>query len=183
MISHNARFAAALATAMVIAACGSSSPNSSRASSAGAQTDPNQTQAQQDTLSFARCMRSHGVSHFPDDLNFANVPGINQASPVFRAAWTACQHLLPVKRPPNAAPNAHTFAQLLRLTNCLRRHGYPSIPDPRTNPPPGPGSGAANRYGTLFGQGDYWIGIPNAINAHGAAFIRTARACGATGVG
>jgi hypothetical protein len=174
---------AAIAAGTVIAACGSSSPRPSRAASAAGQTNPDQAQAQQDTLNFARCMRSHGVSSFPDDLNFQNVPGINPSSPAFRTAQTACQHLLPVKAPPPAAPSARTRARLLRLTNCLRTHGYPTIPDPRPNPPPGPGSAASNRYGTLYGEGDYWVGIPTAIDAHGAAFVHTARACGATGVG
>jgi hypothetical protein len=127
-------------------------------------------------------MRAHGVSSFPDNLHVANVPGINPSSPAFRAAQSACQHLLPVKAPPPAAPSARTHARLLRLANCLRTHGYPTIPDPKPNPPPAGGSPGANRYGALYGEGDYWIGIPNAINAHGAAFVHTARACGATGV-
>jgi hypothetical protein len=161
---------------MAIAACGSSSPSSP---SSGGRTNASQAQAQQDTLNFARCMRSHGVSNFPDDLNFQNVRGINPSSPAFTAAQTACQHLLPVKAPPPAAPSAQTHAKLLRLSNCLREHGYPSMPDPRPDPPPTQSS----QYGTLYGDGDYWIGIPNSIDAHGAAFVRTARACGATGVG
>jgi len=124
-------------------------------------------------------MRSHRVSNFPDDLSFQNVPGINSSSPAFKTAQTACQHLLPVKTAPRAAPSAATDAKLLRLTNCLRAHGYPSLPDPKPNPPPTHSS----QYDTLYGEGDYWIGIPNSIDAHGAAFARTARACGATGVG
>jgi hypothetical protein len=167
---------AAIGAAMAIAACGSSSPSS------GGQTNPNEAQAQQGTLNFARCMRSHGVPNFPDDLNFQNIPGVDPSSPAFKSAQMACQHLLPVKTPPPAAPSAQTHAKLIRLANCLRAHGYPSIPDPRPNPPPSGGSPGANRYGTLYGEGDYWIGIPLSIDAHGAAFVRTARACGATGV-
>jgi hypothetical protein len=124
-------------------------------------------------------MRSHGISSFPDDLNFQNVPGLNPSSPAFKTAQTACQHLLPVKSVPAAAPSARTHAKLIRLSNCLRAHGYPSMPDPRPNPPPTHSS----QYGTLYGEGDYWIGIPISIDAHGAAFVRTVTACGATGVG
>jgi hypothetical protein len=173
------RSLAALAASALIAACGSSSPNSPSASSIRGGTNADQAQAQQDTLNFARCMRSHGVSNFPDDLNFRNVPGINPDSPAFKSAQTACQHLLPVKAPRPAAPSAQTHAKLVRLANCLRAHGYPTIPDPRPNPPPSQSS----LYGTLYGEGDYWIGIPNSIDAHGSAFVRTAKACGATGVG
>jgi hypothetical protein len=42
---------------------------------------------------------------------------------------------------------------------------------------------AANRYGTLHGEGDYWIGTPNSMDARGAVFVRGTGACGATGVG
>jgi hypothetical protein len=173
------RTAAAIAAVTAIAACGASSPG---ASNSRGRTDPNRDQAQQDTLNFARCMRSHGVSNFPDNFNFQNVPGINPSSPAFKTAQTACQHVLPVKTSPAAAPSARTYARLIRLANCLRTHGYPSIPDPKPNPPPQGGSPEANLYGTLYGEGDYWIGIPRSIDAHGAGFVRTAVACGATGV-
>jgi hypothetical protein len=166
-----ARTAAAIAAATAIAACGYSSPGS------GGQTNSNQAEAQQDTVNFARCMRSHGVSNFPDDLNFQNLPGINPSSPAFRTAQMACQHLLPVKTPPPAAPSAQIHATLLRLSNCLRTHGYPSMPDPKPNPPPEGGSLQANRYSALFGEGDYWIGIPKAIDAHGAGFVHALHAC------
>jgi hypothetical protein len=172
-----ARTAVAIVAAVtMIVACGSSSPS---ASNSAGQTNPNQAQAQQDVLNFARCMRSHRVSNFPDDLNFQNVPGINPSSPAFKAAQTACQHLLPIKTSQSAAPSAQTHAKLLRLSNCLRAHGYPSMPDPRPDPPPSHSS----QYGALYGEGDYWIGIPKSIDAHGAAFLRAARACHATGVG
>jgi hypothetical protein len=168
-----ARTAVTIAAAALVTACGFSS------SKFDGQANPNQSQAQQDVVNFARCMRSHGVSNFPDDLNFQNVPGINPASPAFKTAQTACQRLLPVKPSPSAAPSAQTHAKLLRLSNCLRAHGYPDMPDPKPDPPPS----HAAQYGTLYGEGDYWIGIPKAIDAHGPAFVRTARACHATGVG
>ena len=178
MIPRPVTCAAALmiAGATTLAACSSSSPSSH------GRTNPAPRQAQQDVLSFARCMRSHGLSNFPDDLNFRNVPGINPSSPEFRTAQSACRHLLPVKATPRAAPSARIHAKLVRLANCLRTHGYPGIPDPKPDPPPAGASPEANRYGTLYGEGDYWIGIPNSIDAHGAGFVRTARACGATGV-
>jgi hypothetical protein len=168
--------AAAIAAATVIAACGSNSPTSSRSR---AQTNPSEAQAQQDVVNFARCMRSHGVSHFPDDLHVQSVPGLDPSAPAFRTAQTLCQHLLPVKTAPSASPSARTRAELLRLSTCLRAHGYPSMPDPKPDPPPS----HSPQYGTLYGDGGYWIGIPKAIDAHGPVFLRTARACHATGIG
>jgi hypothetical protein len=162
------RTAVAIAAVTVIAGCGSNSPR------AGGQTNPGEAQAQRDMLSFARCMRSHGVPDFPDDLAYQTVPGINASSPAFKSAQTNCQHLLPVKSPPAAAPSAQTHARMVALSNCLRAHGYPSMPDPKPNPPPQGGSG---RYSALFGEGHYWIGIPQGIDAHGAAFIRALHTC------
>jgi hypothetical protein len=85
-------------------------------------------------------------------------------------------HLLSANTSPSTT---QTGAGLLRLSICLRRHSYPSIPDPRPDPPPSHSS----KYDTLYGAGNYWIGVPKSINAHGAAFVQTARACHATGVG
>jgi hypothetical protein len=163
-----ARTAAAIAAATVIAACGSSSPSS------GGQTNASQAQAQQDILNFARCMRSHGVSNFPDDLNFQNVPGINPSSPAFKTAQTACQHLLPVKRPPSGPPSAQAYTRLLHWAKCMRAHGISSLPDPKPDPPPS----QSDLYGTLMGDGGYWVGIPISINAHSPAFIHLATVCG-----
>ena len=80
----------------VIGACGSGSPS-------GSGSNSSQSQPQQELLSFARCMRSHGVSNFPDPnpngsgFNI-NVAGMNSSSPAFTAAQTACKRLLPGKR-------------------------------------------------------------------------------------
>ena len=170
-----ARTAAAVAAAAAIAACGSSSSSSSGSGI----TNPTAAQSQQDILKFARCMRSHGVSSFPDDLRYQHIPGINPTSPGFKTAQTTCQHLLPVKRPPSGPSSPQTHARLLRLSNCLRAHGYANMPDPKPNPPPSHSS----QYNTLYGEGGYWIGIPKSIDAHAPAFIRVARACHAAGVG
>jgi hypothetical protein len=164
-----ARTAAAIAAAAtMIAACGSSSPGS------GGQTNASQAQAQQEVLNFARCMRSHGISNFPDDLNFQNVPGINPSSPAFKTAQTACQHLLPVKRPPSGPPSAGAYTRLLHWAKCMRAHGIPSLPDPKPDPPPS----QSGLYGTLMGGGGYWVGIPISTNAHSPAFIHLATVCG-----
>jgi hypothetical protein len=171
-----AQTATAIAAAAAIVACGSSSPSPS---SSGRQTSPIQTLAQPAALNFAGCMHSHRPSDFPDDLNFQSVPAVNPSSPAFKIAQTACERLLSANTSASARPSTQTYAKLLRLSTCLRRHGYSSIPDPRPDPPPTHSA----RYNTLYGEGDYWIGIPKSINAHGATFVRTARACHATGVG
>jgi hypothetical protein len=172
---------AALAAATVVAACGSHSSNSRSANSSG--SNPTATQARQDGVSFARCMRSHGVSSFPDPSanggGFTlSAPGINSSSPAFKAAETACKDLLPVKHVPYQPPTAAAYARLLHWAKCMRAHGIPGMPDPRPDPPPAPGSPGTADIGTLMGDGGYWVGIPATVDAHSPAFARRSATCG-----
>jgi hypothetical protein len=170
-----------LASTMVVA-CGSGSPSTS--SSVGSGSNPSQTEANREGLSFARCMRSHGVANFPDPtpngggFNFSNVAGISPSSPAFKAAQTACKNLLPVKRPPSGPPSAQAFARLLHWAECMRARGISGLPDPKPDPPPSPGSPGTSRYGTLMGDGGYWVGIPISTDAHSPAFIHLSTVCG-----
>ncbi|HEX4403080.1 MAG TPA: hypothetical protein VHZ98_17315 [Galbitalea sp.] len=74
---------------------------------------PNQAQLQQEKalgLSFAKCMRAHGVA-LPDPDNSGRIPdpatvGIDQGSPQFQAANQACRKYRPAYMPSNAAYNA-----------------------------------------------------------------------------
>ena len=160
----------------VIGACGSGSPS-------GSGSNSSQSQPQQELLSFARCMRSHGVSNFPDPnpngsgFNI-NVAGMNSSSPAVTAAQRACKGLLPVKRPPSGPPSPQAFSRLVHWASCMRAHGISGLSDPRPNPPPSPGSQDANLYGALMGDGGYWVGIPSSINAHSPAFTHLATVCG-----
>jgi hypothetical protein len=174
--------AAVILTGLVIAACGSSSSGNASASG-DSSTDPSQAQPQQELLRFAHCMRSHGVSSFPDPSpNGAafnlNIGGVNSSSPAFIAAQSACEPLLPVKRPPSGPPSPRAYTRLLHWAGCMRAHGIASLPDPKPNPPPLPDSPEANRYGTLMGDGGYWVGIPNSVNAHSPAFMQLSTVCG-----
>ena len=138
--------------------------------------------ARQSGLGYARCMRSHGVSRFPDPTATGgfdpNAAGINQSSPAVKAAETACERLLPVKHVPFQEPTAAAYTRLLHWARCMRAHGISSLPDPKPNPPPGPNSAAARPFGTLMGDGGYWVGIPSNVNAHSPAFLRLSSRCG-----
>ncbi|HEY5431180.1 MAG TPA: hypothetical protein VIK04_18835 [Solirubrobacteraceae bacterium] len=166
----------------VIGACGSSSPSNS-SSSGSSSSNPNQAQAQQEGLSFARCMRSHGVSTFPDPTPNGggfnlSAPGINPSSPAFKAAQTACKQLMPVKHVQSEPPSAQAYARLVHWAKCMREHGISSLPDPKPDPPPAPGSPGTAGIGTLMGDGGYWVGIPATVDAHSPAFVRLSTACG-----
>lgn len=132
-------------------------------------------------------MRAHGVSHFPDPTATGaintNIPGLNLSSPAARAAETACQSLLPEKHPPSQQPTAKAFARLLAWTKCMRRRGVSGLPDPRPDPVPGPSSAAAGRFGTVMGDGGYWVGIPYRDDAHSPTFMRLSTRCGESPTG
>jgi hypothetical protein len=172
----------ALAAATVIAACGSHSPNSS-GSLGASRSNPSQAQAQEEGLSFARCMRSHRISSFPDPTPNGGgftlgAPGTNSSSPAFKAAQTACQHLMPVKHVVSQPPTPQAYARLLHWAKCMRQHGISGLPDPKPDPPPAPGSPGTAGIGTLMGDGGYWVGIPATVDAHSPTFVRLSTACG-----
>ena len=125
--------AAAIAAATVIAAVGSSV-----SSSAGAPTQAQIEQGQQDAVRFAGCVRSHGVPNFPDPTSpreFKIHIASSDGSPAFQSAETACQHVLPGDGRPSqsaAQRQAQTVAGLA-FARCLRSHGFPNFPEPTSS--------------------------------------------------
>jgi hypothetical protein len=105
--------------------------------SSGSGSSGETSQAQQ--LQLAHCMRSHGVSGFPDpsaggtELQNVENSGVNTHSPTYQAALEACKkytgagNLTPAQ---NAAENAKG----LEISQCMRSHGVPNFPDPATGP-------------------------------------------------
>lgn len=62
--------------------------------SAGPTQAQNEQRAEQ-TLKFARCMRSHDISGFPDSMQITGQGDLNPDNPQFQAAQKACQALQP----------------------------------------------------------------------------------------
>ncbi|MGO9954535.1 MAG: hypothetical protein ACLP50_00900 [Solirubrobacteraceae bacterium] len=127
-----------LATALGLAACGSSSSSGTAANaSAGQRSD-----ASSRTLEFASCMRSHGVSNFPDPTagrlplqiqqtpNSTTVNGVEVNGPAFQSAMRACRSYMPNAGTPSAAQTATAKSQALAMSRCMRSHGVPNFPDP-----------------------------------------------------
>lgn len=120
---------------LVLAACGSSSPSSASASSASEESG--QIHSLQPAISFADCMRSHGVNDLPDPTSSPR--GFKESlspstphSPAFLSALKPCQHFLVPKGGANQSP-ANSPAQtaaFLAFAGCIRGHGFPSFPDP-----------------------------------------------------
>jgi hypothetical protein len=85
-------------------------------------------------LAYARCMRAHGISDFPDpdahgDLGLNGQPGsdLDPNNPRFKAADAACKALRPAPHAPPQGLKAHTLA----YARCMRAHGISDFPDPK----------------------------------------------------
>jgi hypothetical protein len=133
---HNrTTFSTALAAmiALAIAGCGSAGGPGGGATSGARDTSP--------LLSFARCMRAHRVSGFPDPggekpsgsgvsiFGIAVPATVDIHSPAFQAAMGACQTLATGGAPHAGLTQAEKEAAL-RFSQCMRAHGVPSYPDP-----------------------------------------------------
>jgi hypothetical protein len=85
---------------------------------------------------YSNCMRSHGVSGFPDPDRTGTIPKVKILplvnSPQFRVAERACQHLMPESGlgGPGAAHSHAQIAAGLAFARCVRSHGFPNFPDP-----------------------------------------------------
>lgn len=127
-------------------------------------------------LAFSECMRSHGVTAFPDPSPGGGInigSSINPASPAFQAAQATCRKLLPGGGPP-AHPSEQQKQQLFATSECMRSHGVSGFPDPttRTTPPSNP-----QDYSIAEGIGDLWLLVPSTINVNSPAFKQAAQAC------
>jgi hypothetical protein len=129
-----------LAAALGLAACGSSSPSGTATNASAGQSSEASSSK---TLEFASCMRSHGVSNFPDPTggrlalqiqqtpNSTTVNGVEVNSPAFQSAMGACRPYLPNAGTPSPAQTAKATSQALAMSRCMRSHGVPNFPDPK----------------------------------------------------
>ncbi len=128
---------ALIAIAALISGCGSSASAGTGAGGSG-----NTAASAQQAVKFAQCMRSNGVSNFPDPNGsgkltidaVANGSSVNTNSPAFKQAISACKDLEPAgftgsKRSSQQQAAALNFAQ------CVRANGVPDFPDSLPNGP------------------------------------------------
>jgi hypothetical protein len=153
-------FVIAGAVAVLAAGCGGggSSPSSAARSGAAA-SDPAGA-----AVAFAACIRSHGLSSYPDPVvsesgNRTNIKispgGIDPNSAAFKSASRACGHLLPGGGAPSAV-TPQEQQQDLAFAGCMRSHGVASFPDP---------------------DHDGVFTLPNGIDQQAPEFQRATKAC------
>jgi hypothetical protein len=137
---------AVLATVALTSACGSSAPagtgsSTGKAGSTGSAGNRTLARAQAG-VKFAACMRSHGVSTFPDPTasgNFtidevANGSSVDTSTPTFTRAIGACKALEPAGFTGGGRSSAQQAAAL-KFAQCIRENGVPDFPDPLNGQP------------------------------------------------
>jgi hypothetical protein len=122
-------------TAVLLAACG----GSGKPSSPGSTGSSHKAFTASNADKFPACMRDHGVTNFPDPqvngnhLKIQITPSII-GSPAFKSAQKACAYLLPAGagqiNGPNPAQQKARTEGLVAFAACVRKHGFPSFPDP-----------------------------------------------------
>jgi hypothetical protein len=130
---------ALIAMVALISACGSSAPAGTSTSSSGGN---NAAANAQKAVKFAECMRSNGVSEFPDPPASGNftIDGIVNGSsldpntPAFEQAISACRDLEPAGFT-GSKRSAQQMQAALKFAQCIRENGVKDFPDPTPNGP------------------------------------------------
>ena len=146
------------AVAVLAAGCGGGSSPPTRP--AAAATDP-----AREVIAFAACMRSHGLSSYPDpkvseSAGHSSVTispgGLDPNSAAFKSASQTCGHLLPNAGSPAGGNSPQQLAQVVKFAACMRSHGVPGFPDP-------------DRDGAIT--------LPTAMDQQAPLFQRATKAC------
>jgi hypothetical protein len=127
------------ATVVLISACGSSAPAGTSTGSGGTS---NTAANAQKAVKFAECMRSNGVSEFPDPPasggftidGIVNGSSLDPNTPAFTQAISACKDLEPAGFTGSKRSSQQTQAAL-KFAQCIRANGVPDFPDPANGQP------------------------------------------------
>jgi hypothetical protein len=130
---------ALIAMVALISACGSSAPAETGSGGSGAS---NTAANAQKAVKFADCMRTNGVSEFPDpsasgDLTLdgiANGSSLDTSTPAFEQALSACKDLEPAGFT-GAKRSTEQQSAALEFAHCIRENGVSDFPDPVSGQP------------------------------------------------
>jgi hypothetical protein len=126
-----------IALAGLIGGCGASASVGT-----GGGGSSNTATGDQQAVKFAQCMRTNGVSNFPDPKvsgkltidAVANGSGLDTNSPAFTQALSACKGLEPAGFT-GGTRSSQQQAAGLKFAQCIRVNGVPDFPDPLPNGP------------------------------------------------
>jgi hypothetical protein len=160
---------AAVAAGLLLAACGGSPASGPGAGMVQAGTH-------QQALAYAKCMRAHGVPHFPDpdsqgDFVIAQIQVLDNTVSDARYANVQCRYLVPGQMTGMSATQLQQLQQqdmhkALDAAICMRQHGVPGFPDPTA---------------TTTGSGVNWPALPAGIDPTAPQYQAAAQACGQPG--
>jgi hypothetical protein len=131
---------ALIAMVALISACGSSAPAQTGAGTGGGANSTGAAHAK--AVKFAECIRSNGVTVFPDpdtSGQFAyGIPSysspLNPSSPAWQKAIAACKSLEPAAFMPTSFTPTQLAARL-KFAQCVRANGVPRFSDPTAHGP------------------------------------------------
>lgn len=135
---------ALIAMVALISACGSSAPATTSSGSGGSSSgggDPTAS-AHEKAVKFAECIRTNGVTEFPDPGAsgkltidaIANGSSLDTSTPAFKQAISVCKDL----EPPGFMGSKRSSQQqdaALKFAQCIRENGVTDFPDPIPNGP------------------------------------------------
>lgn len=130
---------AAAALALLAAGCGgSNAPGGSAGSASAGQSSSPSGSSSNGPLAFSHCMRSRGVSTFPDPNDSGAIAKqtpqqLGVSSSQYETAQTACTHLLPNSGGPSQAEIQQMMSGMQKFAQCMRSHGVSNWPDPSTD--------------------------------------------------
>jgi hypothetical protein len=121
-----------VALALLVSSCGGSASSAGSGGSTNLAASTNTPSTSERALTFASCMRAHGVPNFADpdnsgQFNKVALARLAASNSEFPLAQSACRHLLPS---PSATQQRQTAAQALQFSRCVRAHGVTNFPDP-----------------------------------------------------
>ena len=137
--------AAVASLALLVSACGGdekpqTAPVANLQTDAGAPAAPSVAPPSKDevkkmALAYSKCMRENGVPKFPDPAANGGIAidsqEVDQNSPEFRKAHTACESKLPA--PPAGVGAPEDRAAALKYSQCMRENGVTKFPDPNAD--------------------------------------------------
>ena len=163
---------AVIGLALAAAACGDGSPTAGVASLSVTTTSVISATATgggppnvAGLMKYARCIRAHGVSNFPEPnappgaaRAFKESESAIASTAPFLAAQRACAKYAPARTPPPQITTKDQ-ADYLEAANCMRAHGISGFPDP------------------VFSAGEVNFPIPAGMDTNSTPFRRAVEIC------